>query len=564
MFQVVGSVINDQLHLVGLAIRGDIKAFGEVGEGEVTRLIGLGECGKFLGKCTNFKIQDNKIVAKSGVKLSDLKMYHKGLEVSNEMTLTKRLVQYDKVIGYEVTFGKGDVKRFSVPDCVKLTGWFKATNFLVNERNGKKYLSGKRCKLDELPTLYGGKNKKATAKKETIAMKSADKLENSGQVGNVDIDLLDIFNALETHNCYIIETDKENYKRVADGSGKVDEQFIDLNLGKIASAKLSHHKDKVDCNLDFKKAGLVQVDGVGPVLTYTHHTKTIFRNGKNHMGHVGIVVEEDKVKSIYDFLSQFGANIKLESMDNDVKKNAIKMLTGLQGNIEILKLDLSGIPIMSEKKYYYNLLHVGTVLDYTRTVERANIILKAIKPQIKEFKNLDKKVCDRFAIYGEEALKAIAENNIDIYTGGYKGIIKKEDLDMKDLKDIKKQVTDEDIAIVYSVLPSTLSKITANQLWEKGTGVDNIIDNAIKSCHNMSKEELLEYKDSLDSQVRYIRTVLWLHKVAMVNQGNYKYIHQHNKDCNWELVSENTKSKTYAVTSSNEVLKVKVTPNLSI
>ena len=568
MLRVSGTVINDQLNLVGLAFRGQLAEFGEMGEGEVTRLFGLGECARPLQRCSNFGLNGSRLVSKNGVKLNDLKMYHKGVEVSNEMTIVTRLIQNDKLIGFEVKFGLGVVKRFSTKDCIKLSGWFKGTNFLVRTRDGKEFLAGKGCSLEDIPALYGGKNKKKRPATEKPQAPKNESLAESGVVGTVDLDLSTLFDTLGNEGCYVIEMPNTEYKRVSTSGTKVDEGFNSLNMGSVAFAKLAHHKDKMDSNLEFKKPGIVNVPGLGPVLTFTYATKTIFRNGSNHISHVGVVVDSSKTQAIMNFLQSAKASIKAEVIEDNTLKKNVAILTGLNGAFDILKVDISGMKLLSDEHIKTSVLDTNTVMQMTARIEMNGLILKAIKPVISAMESkagVKKEICPRFAQYNESALQALEESNIDIYTGAYNGVIKAKDMTEEEEKSVSKQVKDEDIAIAYTALPNKITKLTAKQLWTSGTGECDYVDSRIAEAKGYNLEQLIQMKSQLDGEVKQLRNKLWHHKMAMLYIGGLKNVHQHDKDL-WEYVPTRAKQpqNNYQAQVGKNMLKVKMTGNIEI
>lgn len=568
MLRVSGTVINEQLNLIGLAFRGQLSEFGEMGEGEVTRLFGLGECARPLQRCSNFGLNGNRLVSKNGVKLNDLKMYFEGREINNDMTLVTRLIQNDELIGFEVKFGFGGSKRFSVKDCIKLNGWFKGTNFLVRTRDGKEFLAGKGSSLEDIPAIYGGKNKKKRPDKEKPQAPKNESLADSGVVGTVDLDLTTLFDTLGNEGCYIIEMPNTEYKRTVTSTTKTDDGFNSLNMGSVAFAKLSNHKDKMDSNLEFKKPGIVNVPGLGPVLTFTYATKTIFRNGRNHMSHVGVVIDSSKTQAILNFLQTAKASIKAEVVNNEILKKNVAILTGLNGAFDIIKLDLSGMKLLSDEHIKNSIIDTNTVMKMTAKIELNGLVLKAIKPLIAKYEsneNVTKAICPRFAHYNESALQVLKDSNIDIHTGAYTGVIKASDMTDEEEKSVSKQVKNDDIAIAYTVLPNKITKLTAKQLLENGTGESEYVDNKIEIAKACSLEQLNEMKKQLDSEIKQLRNKLWYHKMAMLYTGGLKQIHQHDKDL-WEFVPSRAKQpqNNYQAKVGNNVLKVKMTGNVEI
>lgn len=581
MIKLVGTVVNENLRLVGMVFSGNPRYFNELSPSkEITKVVPLEGSAELFSECKNFKLVNNTITSVNGKdSLNELQVYTtKGDKLDNRMRLTKRVIEDDKVAGYEVTFQFGVVRKFRTADIIKLAGYFRPDNFIVKVRESGVFLTGKAGQsLNTLPSERVETPKYAKKTKRSTIVNKENKQVTAKEDITFDVvgaDLLSLLEVLNNAKSYLIAM--SNYKRTTQKTTEVSEAFSPLKCGlkAIAEPKLSHSESKIKANVKFKKAGLVAIDGMSPVMAYTWTERTLLINDTNNMDKLGIAIPEENVSSVVAYLKGCESLIKVSEITDEELIKSFKSLTGSRDkNFRFLALDLSGITIMSDKTAQESLMSLEDILNNTLVVEGNKVIIKAIKPIIASLEDKVQtdskpKVAKMFSMYNEEMLNILKENKIDVATGAFTGVTKSSGGD----KEEKEDDVDTAYEISYSVLPSTVIGIKADLLAKQGTNgkvppIDAKLDAIRNDLATMTESEAKDYlnkiKDKLEKDNSAIIKKLWLHKVAMLKGG--KQLHTVDSK-QWVEKSNNTKGKmnSYVANVNGLTLTIKVTSDLFI
>lgn len=584
MVTVVGTIVNENLKLVGLVFNGHPRYFNEISEEKtINKAVPLSGSKTLLSRCKNFRLVGNSIESVNGKDmLSDLDMSDtKGNKIDNRAKLAKRIIVDDKVCGYLVEFGFGGSKKFRTADIIVLSTYFKPVNFLVKSRDGSSFISGKPgMQLSSLPAesryteAYKKRNAKAKAEKvEGKTEKTRISLADIKSVDTTDMDLLGLFDVLDSNSCFVLGMG--DYKNTMEKLTETDSAFTPLSSGLkvIGAPKITHSKDKLKANVLFRKPGYVGVEGMPPVMAFTWTERTLIMNNENHMPKIGIAVPMDGVEKVVGYLKGCNGILKLDEVDNKEMEKAVRSLTGnFRKEYRLFSIDLSGMKVLSNDTVDKSILTLEQLTSSTIRIESNKVVLRGINSLLA---NLNCKgtvsgepdVADMFSVYSEAMIDKLVEAKVDVKTGAYNGVIK-----ATKSGDAEK-VVDETLVIEYGVFPTTITNLKSTDIIENGTnGKVKHIDNYIKEIKFMIADKpdgdvykiLTEIKTKLEDDNNEITKALWLHKMAITADGN-RQLHSDTAHL-WFVKPNRSKKgdKTYFTEVNGVKLNIKVSAELDI
>ena len=570
--------------LVAVSFQGKANELGEIGNITVVRTVAIKDSAPFLRHCENFGVKNGALVSKGKDKLNDLPALDtNGAKFDNRVAIVTRFVDGNELKGFELAFANNVRKNFTYNDTMTLADWFKPTNFVVRSRDNVKHIAGKKCLLDSIPAVNIGKGDgyKARAKNKAKGHKGETDIKQADQVGKTNVDLLTLFESLG-NNSLIVSLDK--YTRTTEKKTVTKPGFRPLSAGVIGSSVIKHSKDDMKSNVKFKKPGMVSVPGVpGPIITYTHNDRTILKNGKNHMERVGVAIHPAHEASVMQYLRAADGIIKVKPLNDSNLALNTKTLTGnMDVDYKFYELELHGIQMMSKERARKSILDINKIAKMTERIEADGLILKAIKPIIKDLESKTEsierqRVLARFAGFSDAQLQTLKENGVNIYTGEYNGVVKVEDLSEEEQAIFKDEKVESDaIHIEYTILPNALTSLKAKELWTDGTkGMLPYVDSAIKVAKQMVEENedlsvllkgLKSMKDSLDTEQQKLRDELWMHKLGMLTLTGFKAVHTENASA-WTISQAKKQKKgmkTYSTVVGGNILRMFVTETIEL
>ena len=573
MLEVVGTIINENKALVGLVLEGKPKDFGEIGGNEkVRKALTLDVAKKMLHNCKNFNIKSGKIMALGKDKLSDLKMFSTdGVELNSGIALVSKITSNDTIIGFDVrTEFNGQVGRYRYQDVVTLSGWFKPLNFIVKyTENGKAFISGKPgvMKLDNLPEVQTIAQSKRSANNKDRAVKSPAVNRRTGVIDtnrtdNVLANYLDIFTILEAvrkANGIIIYLNDVEYKSTTDKKVEVGSAFYDLGAGLVGEPYPDHSADKMKVNIPFKKPGLVNLPNGMRVCAYTYNTRTIIKNGENHIKSMAIAVSANMVDSLIDYFSRCGGELHISPITDE---KFIKVIEGVSGNknLKYFKLDLSKIDVLSTRRANESVLTHEQIASYAKAVAYNGLLVKGLKAAVKNYTPAGAKdtPCAMYQGFQPEMLDAMTNAGIDITTGAYtKTEAKKEEDTIKG-----EDAAATPVSIKYEIKGYSASNVTAKDMLAGNDKAlkSEVYQEIVKTCGNINDMVAGGKVDGAkatlkDAERKFeaAKSALWMHKAAMLHLTDYKAIHVVDADKWEEVPTRAAKAKKYVS---------KIVPNL--
>lgn len=577
MVELVKTIVDDKRQLVGFVVRGTDRELGGVDNTVIEKSLGIQTLLQSNFSNRQISIIKHQLYTKKGFKFNQLPMVvTKGdgtfINISNEINITKQFLMDNKRIGYEVTFADGSSLNVRYDNVVSLTSWFRPGNFVIRQlENGKKFISGRGIRLDELPTVDLGKKSKAKR------AEPADGKSNKPVTGALEagFDVLNVYDVIGELDAYIVNLPNSEYERTS-GTHTQLNNFTPFGVGDIASSNLEFTGTKLNVNAKFKKLGFVKVDVNGvpmPITTYTFSTKNIFFDGKNHMKKFGIVVDAADEGKLVDSL---GKSLALTKITNEKMIKSFGQLLGKE-QIAVYTVDTQNIDLMSKENVQkYKSKATAKNIEklckdnatFTLASRYLDAEIRAIKKEHAKELSSSSNVSNLVAMYKEDTLREIQSAGIDIFSGAYRA--PKEDTTVVGSEKDAKHV---DVEIEYELATHKIdSKMT-------GTSIIKALEtNEAGKINEETFEFIKKLRDKLDtaktpearlnlamtsngivkSKLNKVRRSFWLINTAMYIEGDGKklFVSRANE---WEPVLK-TRVKTALVWSnkSNPDLIVKI------
>ena len=563
MNKLVKTIVNESRKLIGFVIEGKDKDLEGFSNEKVQRAVPL----KVLAdkKFTNNQITftGKGFQEKSNFKINDLPMAaminNSLVDINNKIALTHRYLQNNEPIGFGVQFGDGTTDKFAYVNIIQLSYWFKPDNFVVRtSTNKKKFIAGKpgAVKIEDLPTIVVGEKPQITPKKVKSGAKEESATVATGIFNNA-IDLMDIYNSLQTCEGVVIKLPDESYIAAGKNTVKASNEFHTLGVGEYAYPSLGFHDTKINANSSFRKPGMVNIEFAPgqtlPVQSFTYATKSIFLAGENHIKRFGVAMPKESEAS---FVETFGKSLSIKAITNTQLIQAITSLTGKTDYV-FYEIDTNKIDLIAESKFDTYIMPASEIKDTMESLFIPKLISKFLSPTHGLILELKKKVTmphqeaagkQPFGLYAgmnKDFQDKMMMAGIDIYTGAFVKTTKPD-------PNAKPTVKEEDngASIEYQIEGQDFKYWTYKKIAECGTlGVElpQEVIGLIQALAKMPDDEIkmqkaYELYELADTKVEAIKKKMWFHKCSMYLKGKKAKVHIGDA-ASWAL---NTKRKTKA------------------
>ena len=157
--KIVGTIIDRNLRLVGLLLKGKPSEFGFSGGKEYSiNPFKLDEVKELIekGKIKDYKVNEKGEIEGINKKLSDLPMYDtKGTHGDKKMELRATIERKGALLGAVVFFYiSGKEKKLKLEDLIRVYEYFEPTNFILRNRDNNYYITGKgEVKKEDIPVI---------------------------------------------------------------------------------------------------------------------------------------------------------------------------------------------------------------------------------------------------------------------------------------------------------------------------------------------------------------------------------------------------------------------------
>jgi hypothetical protein len=584
MIKLTGTIVNTERNLVGFMITGTDKDFGGYAStSTITKSESIASLIQRKFQNSQIAVVNGKIVEKGNFKIHDLPMAllnkrgneYSFIPVGNKMILTQRYMENDENIGFRVKFEDGSEDNITYTNVLVLSKWFKPGNFVIRSlSNGKQFIAGKPSvlTLNDLPAVDMSTRQPKSQEESAKRTKSGAKHTENKINGSVEtgFDILDLYDFIETNGGCTIYLPTEKYEAATKGGNAKAENFTSLGIGEVATSKPDYSSSKINVNNSFKKVGIVpvEINGINQnIVTYIHRTKSVFLRGENYIKKFGIAIPVDKEQELVKF---FGRSLALEKITDPSVTNPLGQVINSKGLV-FYKIDASKLDLLSANKRKESIKTVEQLSQMCEALNTYKLISKAMGPRggiMKMVKDelgevalnneLERKPFGIFSAMNENALNAIANAGIDIYTGSYTApAVEGKDASADKAKNKKTLAsTDEDESVEITYVLGGLTDMTGAKIVETvqygnkaGKLPKEVCDsvNQILSIEFGAKryEAAKKVYDIVNKNIDKLNKDFWKHNAAMFIEGNKVKVHTHDSS-EWEY-TENTKVKTAKV-----------------
>lgn len=565
MIKLTKTIVDRGRTLVGFVAEGKGTDFNEVTNDRVQRPLQLNSLMQMKFSNNQVMISDKGIQERGNFKVNELPMAvyvdNKFIDVDNKISIVKKYVQNNEIIGFTVKFGDGTMANFTYANIIKLSFWFKPSNFVVRtSANNKKFIASKPgyTKLEDLITEVIGEDKKQ--KKNKSAAKDSSQTQSTGTFDNT-LDLFDLYDSVNKSNGLIIKLPSESYHSTGEVIVQTSGEFKSLGVGEYAYPILTFNETKLNANTTFKKPGMVSVEfGPGvtmPIQSYTSKTKNIFFNSENHIDRIGVAIPKTAEA---EFIGTFSKSMGIKQIKNDTLIKSISSLSG-RDNLVFYAINTHRIDLIAKEKLDGYILPTKKLRDAVDELFIYKAITKYLAPGTGMIGDLKKRVAiphqevagnqplGLYAGMSQEFREKIVESGIDIYTGAFIKTIKPEKSDILETEKEKKQ-EDSSVVIEYCIAGKEYKKWTYKKIREYGLAGIELPNEVIALVKHIEiiPDDTMKMQEAYRFYVEYCKKrdklteLIWKHKCAMYLKSGRSNIHQHDKD-KWE---SNTKKKTKA------------------
>lgn len=565
MIKVIKTIVNTNRRLIGLVMEGRDSELDGFSDEKVTKPMTLTSLVNRGFENNQISIGKQGLRVKGNFRLNDIPMLvlvdGKFIEVDNGVSIIKRFVQDEQVIGFQLRFGDNSTDQYNYANVVNISNWFKPRNYVVRVSSGSKaFIAGKSgmLKLEDLPTQYIGESVENDSGK--VRSQTSNSAAITGQLIN-NADILDLYEFIQQNNGLIIKLPDESYKAASKNLESLAPAFHPLGIGEYAYPFIDYSEVKINANTTFRKPGMISVNfnqGAGTnIQTYVFAKKHIFLNGNNYIDRFGIAIPNQAEE---EFIKRFAKSMAVNKITNTLLIQSISALTSKSGLV-FYEVDTNKLALIDQSKFSSYILNAYQIKDLLTQVYGPKLRAKYLSGLI----NLNKKLLrvdpdsigqtpfGFFAGMSEDYRRKVSEAGIDIYTGAYRRVI--------GLPRDPSEVYDDssDIAIEYRLNSQNYKKMTfaklASSPLSNNADIPADVAQLIEHYRSMNNPEeiILRAKNDLasaDERIDEIKKTLWLHKCSMYLQSNRTSIHSHDKD-SWELdTTRKAKAKCYTCKES--------------
>lgn len=586
--KITGSIVDNKGNLIGLMLKGRECDFGGLTTSEMVKPMTIAAIVSSKFSNSQIKVLQGKIVEHGKFKINSVPMYMlNGNEYSqipsNEVFIKKRYIKDNQNYGFEVQLPDGSTTNFLYANVIQLCKWFKPGNFAIRTSSkGNSYICGKPDgpKMEDFPAEIIGDAPQAKRLKSS-ATKKQTRINGALETG---IDIISLYDFIAECNGLVIKLPTEDYKATTKDGHTSVEGFTPLGIGEVASPLPKFNPTKMNVNATFKKVGIVPVYINGNstnIVSYVTRSKKIFNNGDNYIKRLGIAVSTDREQELLDKIGKSLALTKIT--DRHIIEPMSQVIDAK--SLVFYEVDTSKIDLISSRRRAYSILTPDKVLELVEKQAQLRLAAKAFGPQGGIMKDAKAELSDAdvasasgrsiwgmFGMMNSEALAAVKEAGIDIYTGECKAetsVVKNESKGASEAG-TGSEAKPLEVSIEYATDKYTSAKMTkttgsvVRQMAKAGddslVSADILkviaqVDNIANASERYARAS--ELYNKFNSEVEKINKRLWLHNTSMYIKGNRAGIFTSNAG-DWEDCTSGRVKKGKVYRYRDTALTVKV------
>ena len=568
---VVGTVVDRKANIAGLILRGKEKEFGGSGNDIVEKRVPIAAIPNGLETSEIIKV-NGKIKMVGNFRLSHLDRMelldnNSVTPISNNIGILTVVKDNSGIAGFEVGICNNSIKkRLRYNDLVAKAEYFKPTNFVVRDINGKDTICGKPgvARLEDFPVIdltNNGSNNISKSVDSVVAQKNRE----YEPIGGVAVGILDIFDYVNSVNGYIALSGKERYNKHTATNSINYEGFNQPCKIEVATPQLKYGEKKINATLAFKKYGYIVDEESGKRYNLSMHaSKSILVNGKSVFRNLCVLIDEKGI----DWFRKNGIRTRVLMDETELKEQETLPVFG---NRVLVEVSLDDVGVMSDTDKDKSILSAEQLRDACIKMYTYKLILKYIGNNGELVKGIKQRIGKQayaqlmgrginrgFAGLSKEELTRLRELGVDIITGEYSGGTvagKKSDID-----------EGADIIIDYIYGGMDYTKVTGKQMVKMAAVNDtSVIPDVMVGLINTIEctkddteklEKVKKIKDDTENKLEALNRTLWQHRAAMFMNGGGKYIHTHDRE-DWSPDETSRAKKVKVYKHKNGMLVVR-------
>lgn len=515
------TIVNEANNLIGFVVEGTGKEFNEKDTiGVIYKSVLLEELIRVKFSNEQARVKENKLEYLEDFKPNNLPMMkyaeNKLIDMDN-IAIYKGIFRHNNKLGCELLI-EGEIRRYTYEDTVKLSTWFE----LIDGSSGEK------VDLEKNKDEFESREK---------AIDIKDKYEEPIKIVKDEKDILTLIDIIKKTFGVIILDKAEQYKAEQYNVFKVDEEFIRGDVGDVAAPFFVYTEEYFNATLPFKAVGHVTIDYNNQkidVPTYIHRAKKLIDGGEVKIKHVIIGLTSEGMQEV---IKVFGRNFLNEVYKNDAETEKIEAIINMKRGerpttgperLEYFRVDLSKLPVITKYNARKYLMNNKEVMKLVKMLNNYKLQMKFLRGQEKELlefadkckiRILDSYILGTYVGYDNRYLAALLKAGIDLRTGEYRRVTidysKYSETDTPKPGVIYEIKGDNIGSVSYEDIKfGKKHRLISNDLLELVDILENTQD------LNVKYEIIYGLKKQINSNIDYIKSKLWLHKLAIYKFGN--------------------------------------------
>lgn len=509
MASIIGTVVNGELMLIGLKVRGRHREFyGGTNTDIVEARCSLQELAERRLSTAQVDFSSGRPVLKGNFKLNSIPMeiYLGGTfsPISNEIEAVGRVTNGKEDVGYRVKVGANEVT-LPTDKIDKVTQLMKPKNFVIrHDDSGKPYVAAKRGAIAELPIVLDLSKKVA---------KGSDK-RHVQQVAK-DYTFMDILNMVASMNGLIAYLPGVKYTP-STGEKKLHVNFDYIEAGQLATPYVQYAVSNANINLNFRGLGGVKIttdSGEKTLYPSIYREKSVYKNGELALDIIGIFVEKKHEAVILSSLNN------VEVVTDEKIMNFLSRIVGkTPGQMSLIAVSLKGVkPYKNDTKIDYINLAIA-VNAFEQVNETYKQIAKIERNYLKEANGKYGDVHEALRGLTDEELAAAALAGIDLKNYTYNRKLDDEAAKADDGADKKAPAKEKALKIGWT------ANLTEAAEAKKEVDINQIVDEVKNMADNKNGDGLQGIVRTTKNTLENLKKQIWDTNRACLADGSSKFI----------------------------------------
>ncbi len=520
MAEIIGTVVNGNLMLIGFKIKGKYKdIYGGSSTDKVEAHVALDALKERKFKNTQISFDANgNMMLLGAFRLYNLPMeiYMGGnySQINNMVEATGRFEQNGKDVGYRITDASGkhhNLTTAQIANIASMSGIMKPKNFVVkHDSNNMPYLAAKVGSISQLPVLNAFANQ---------AAKGSDKRKVQ-KVDPSNLSFESILTMIATMNGFFAYIPGFIYKAYSKQSAADKAANESIYAGQLAQPVIMPVIASANLDLQFRgitKVSVERSNGDAPIELYPQlfRVKSVYRSGKVALNTVGVVVEAKHVETLMTSLAD-ASPFLIE--DKSIVDYFARILAKTPGQIRVVGISLVGVkPYEHVTPVDYGRL-ASTINQYEQLSDALKACNKVKTNALKSKGNKFAEVHPALAKFSEEELADIALAGVDIKNFTITRKPKEEDNTATDAEQAKAVQDVKAVKFDWKV------KLNDAAEAKKARDIEDLVNEANGYADSGDTDKLINFVKGLDTAADTFKRYIWEVNKSITSYGEGKIV----------------------------------------